>query len=291
MELSIPPFIAETIPTPMPAGELERIAANTFSAQPWREQIAQAAVRNAGFGDSNRGFLAWSRLGFVNLRNTNLTSEQNMRLARLSLQLGLPVEKLPSGTDRAFAEGQQRWIEEFLNTAERQVTEFQSGVRDSIDLREGKLRFGLKLDENLGVVLNYYYKKRSGIKRLGRRIAREWGELSQNLTGRRLLSSLRKRSSIVESTLRKSGYDTLLEMDPLYRGAAATAAYGRGEISLRDFSRVYANSYATVASITPSPTGLTGLLKNLQIFVAKSIAEGKVDRGQGVATLLSLKNL
>ena len=285
MQLATPEFVSATVPTPPLAGEIESIGLNTSFFPAWQEQILAAAGRNAGFGEEGNGFLAWSRKGFVRLRNVNLTARQNERFALLSLQLGLPVERLPAGTQRTFATGQQRWIESFLANAEQQLRAFRAGSATSVDLRDGKFRFGLKLEESLQLPVNYYYKKRSGLKRLGRRIAREWGESIKSISGSRLLRQLAQRNSTVRRVLGEQTLAALADKDPLYGVGAAATDYGRGLQTFRAFVRSYARNYLTVASFVPSPTAGTAIAKALQISLAESVAEGRL-RGRSALQAL-----
>ena len=63
------------------AGELFKANANNFSVNEWRAVVEQAILSNGGLGNSEDGFLAWSKDGhFVRLRNTNITPEQNQSL-------------------------------------------------------------------------------------------------------------------------------------------------------------------------------------------------------------------
>src|SRR5262249_16387125 len=82
-------YIVGAVGTPPGAGEdMNNNVANLFN-EDWAGQVQNAIQENGGLGNEQDGYLAFSSsMGFVRLRNTNLTPEQNRQLAAISLQTG-----------------------------------------------------------------------------------------------------------------------------------------------------------------------------------------------------------
>lgn len=149
------------------AGELFKANAANFSMNEWRAVVEQAILANGGLGNSEDGFLAWSKDGhFVRLRNTNLTPEQNQKLASMSLEFGWPVEDLPSSKDENII-GNETKIQELdtkIAQYQEKIEAFRQDPNQDFTLKYGKQRFHVAYDAQTGVFASRSYKLRSGIK-------------------------------------------------------------------------------------------------------------------------------
>jgi len=157
-------YLVAAVPTPKEAGELvEGGLANVFTA-PWQEQLDAAVRRNGGLGNVEDGFLAFSKIGFVRLRNENLTVEQNSKLAAISLQLGTAIENMPARADESIVENPDinRWVNEFIHRFDNEFDAFLQDPANDVQVIDGRRRFVLKIDEQSGIPVSYYYKKHGG---------------------------------------------------------------------------------------------------------------------------------
>ena len=158
-----PPYIAKYIATGPEAGALAQAGLANAFVPAWQVQVQLALDRNGGSGDATTGFLAWSDLGFVLLKNPGLTAEQNQRFARLSLEMGIPVEKLPSRTAESVAtdiETRQRF-DSFLADYDTQLQNFLQDPTQKLHLRDGRRRYDLYFEPASGLVTSVTYKKSS----------------------------------------------------------------------------------------------------------------------------------
>ncbi len=149
------------------AGELFKANANNFSVGDWRAIVEQAILANGGLGTSEEGFLAWSKDGhFVRLRNSNLTQEQNQKLANLSLEFGWPVEDLPSNMDESILSSPEEIVkmDEKLADFEQKISDFKQNPENDFTVKYGKQRFQVCYDSSTGMFYSKSYKLRSGIK-------------------------------------------------------------------------------------------------------------------------------
>jgi len=161
-----PAYVNGAVGTPPEAGQLAEGGAANFLNPAWVEQVELAARRNGGLGNAEDGYLAFSREhGFVRLKNTGLSPEQNRRLAEISLQTGWPVEKLPSRTgDSAIADPKVgRWVDDFIGRFDQELVDFKADpVKNGISVKDGRRRFKLEFNEQAGGVVSYDYKKKGG---------------------------------------------------------------------------------------------------------------------------------
>ncbi|MGI6680514.1 MAG: hypothetical protein ACOX3T_03375 [Bdellovibrionota bacterium] len=149
------------------AGELFKANANNFSVNEWRAVVEQAILSNGGLGNSEDGFLAWSKDGhFVRLRNTNITPEQNQKLASMSLEFGWPVEDLPSNMEENIIEDpvKQEELNNKILDFETKIANFRQDPQNDFTVKYGKQRFTVAYDGNTGMFASRSYKLRSGIK-------------------------------------------------------------------------------------------------------------------------------
>lgn len=149
------------------AGKLFTAHAANFSVNEWNAVVEQAIIANGGLGNGEDGFLAWSKDGhFVRLRNTNLTQEQNQKLAAYSLEFGWPVEDLPSGTSKDALTDEQFMEKINLKIADfdKKIEAFRQNPENDFTVRYGKRRFKTSYDPNTGYFASISYKVRSGFK-------------------------------------------------------------------------------------------------------------------------------
>ncbi len=162
-------YIAAIVPTLPEVQQMREVGmANIFNAE-WNAVLAQAIEANGGLGDSENGFLAFSKEhGFIRLRNPGLTPEQNRKLAEISLVGGFPVEELPSRksgsvfTDTAA----NKAIEDVIERYEVGLHKFINNPDDGLSIKDGRRRFEIKIDPESGYAVSYSYKKSGGLKGL-----------------------------------------------------------------------------------------------------------------------------
>lgn len=149
------------------AGELFKSHVANFSVNEWRAVVEQAILANGGLGNNEDGFLAWSKDGhFVRLRNTNLTPEQNQKLASMSLEFGWAVEDLPSSKSENIL-GDESKIQELdarIAHYEERIEAFRQDPNQDFTLKYGKHRYTVSYDQQTGMFSSRAYKLRSGIK-------------------------------------------------------------------------------------------------------------------------------
>ena len=149
------------------AGELFKAHAANFSVNEWRAVVEQAIIANGGLGNSEDGFLAWSKDGhFVRLQNTNLTPEQNQKLASMSLEFGWAVEDLPSSKSENIL-GDETKIQELdarIAHYEEKIDAFRQDPNQDFTLKYGKHRYTVSYDPQTGMFASRAYKLRSGFK-------------------------------------------------------------------------------------------------------------------------------
>ena len=155
------------------ASHLSRAGLAHFKNPDWLRLVESAATTNGGLGSSEHGFLAWSKEGFIRLRNLNLSPEQNRRVAEVSLTLGVPVEDLaatqhksPSFTTREVSAS----VENFLSKFERELTSFVQNPADGIAFREGRHHYELAYTKDSPLPVSHYYKKARGLKRYAQKL-------------------------------------------------------------------------------------------------------------------------
>jgi hypothetical protein len=154
------------VPTPVEAGQLHGAGiANVFSPQ-WQEQIRAAAERNGGLGNAQDGYLAWSKNGFVRLKNDNLTPEQNRRIAEMTLQTGTHLENTPARSEKSVAsdEGVNNWVNTFISRHDKELTDFLANPKDGYDVSDGRKKYRMEFNQEAGAVVSYHFKKSGGLK-------------------------------------------------------------------------------------------------------------------------------
>lgn len=149
------------------AGQLFKAHAANFSVNEWRAVVEQAILANGGLGNSEDGFLAWSKDGhFVRLRNTNLTPEQNQKLASMSLEFGWAVEDLPSSKSESIIGDDQKIadLDSRIANYEEKINAFRQDPNQDFTLKYGKHRYTVSYDPQTGMFTSRSYKLRSGFK-------------------------------------------------------------------------------------------------------------------------------
>ena len=242
-------YVTGYVPTPLSGGQIVRLGGNNFAVPAWQQEVAAAAMRNGGLGDAATGYLAWSKLGFVRLKNEFLSDEQNQRLADLSLQLGMEVERLPSATVDSACEAaaQDEDIAQLLAEFAVQKNNFAESPGRGIELAFGRRRFGIAVSGE-GVPLSYQYTKKSGWTKFGSKLlvaagtALEWTSASAwiRIAGRTILGDAFKANPHVSN---------LLSQDLFYLSGDLARRYASGEIELRDAVRSYLQAGATTAQL------------------------------------------
>jgi hypothetical protein len=157
-------YILSAIPTPQVAGQLAKAKIANIFQPAWMEQVSNAVTKNAGFGNDQEGFLAWSEIGFVRLLNPNLSAEQNKRLAAFSLETGIPIEKTPARAESSVEQNPKisEWIEEFLANAETKLQEFLANPSEGVEIKDGRNRYFIQFDQTSGEVISGHYRKHGG---------------------------------------------------------------------------------------------------------------------------------
>lgn len=155
------PYIVGGIGTGPEAGQIKKFGlANVFTTE-WRALVEDAAARNGGLGNADEGFLAWSDLGFVRLKNTNLSAEQNRKLAEISLLTGNSIDKLPSSVDES-GEKITAWADKIIGRFDEAFTGFLANPADGFKVKDGHRRYEMKVDPQTKLVMSYSYKKHGG---------------------------------------------------------------------------------------------------------------------------------
>lgn len=164
----MPGFVNGAIGTPPEVGELREGGGANFLNPGWLAMVGDAVRRNGGLGTAEDGFLAFSKeFGFVRLRNTGLSPEQNRQLAAMSLQTGWAVEELLTRTgDSSFLDPKiGEWADGFID---RYANEFQDFLADptknGISVSDGKRKYHLEYNEKAGGFVSYYFKKSGGFR-------------------------------------------------------------------------------------------------------------------------------
>jgi hypothetical protein len=162
-------YIVGAVGTPPRVGELSQQGIGHFLNPDWQQEVADAAARNGGLGTSEDGFLAFSKdMGFVRLRHTGLTPEQNRRLAEISLATGWPIERLPcrNGEPGALDDVKmQEWVDGFITDFDQQMTRFLQDPTQGVTIKDGsRNRYVFQIDQESGVPVSYQYRKAGGLK-------------------------------------------------------------------------------------------------------------------------------
>jgi hypothetical protein len=160
-------YIVASLGTPPEVAQLHQAGIANVLNPEWQAFVQDAITRNGGLGNSEDGFLAFSEdYGFVRLRNPNLTPEQNRELAAMSLELGMPVEKLPSRTSESSATDPKtnNWVDGFIAKHHEQLEKFLADPSQGYKVKDGKRRYQMDFDEKSGRAVSYYYKKASGLR-------------------------------------------------------------------------------------------------------------------------------
>lgn len=158
-------YIAGYIPTSAKAGELKVAGiANMFSPD-WLAEVQDAAKRNGGLGSDEEGYLAWSNVGFVRLKNENLTPEQNKKIAEMSLVTGTPIENTPAHTQDSHSEPKVNdWVNTFISRHDNELAAFIQNPADGYSVSDGRKKYHMEFNQEAGAVVSYYFKKSGGIR-------------------------------------------------------------------------------------------------------------------------------
>src|SRR5690606_8541922 len=99
-------------------------------------------------------------------RNPNLTPEQNRELAAISLELGMPIEKLPSRTSESPETNPKlnEWVDGFIAKHHAELEKFLADPSQGYKVKDGKRRYQMDVDPQSGRAISYYYKKASGLR-------------------------------------------------------------------------------------------------------------------------------
>jgi hypothetical protein len=162
-----PAYINGAVGTPIEFAQLREGGAANMMNPAWLAEIDAAVARNGGLGNMEDGYLAVSKLGFVRLRNTNLTPEQNRQLAAISLQTGWPIEDLPAraGESRIEHGHIDQWFDNFVGDYSREFQDFlRNPTENGIHMQDGHRRFALEFKEEAGGFVSYNYKKSGGFR-------------------------------------------------------------------------------------------------------------------------------
>jgi|GEM_PF-4439454 len=159
--------IAAVIGGPPEALELKKAGVGNLLNPEWKAVVSQAVEQNGGLGDSENGFLAFSKeSGFVRLRNPGFTPEQNRRLAEMSLFGGWAIEDLPASKGyTTFTNAKEnKAIENIIERFDVGIEKFKQDPSKGMTVNDGRRRFVMKLDSESGRVVSYNYKKASGLR-------------------------------------------------------------------------------------------------------------------------------
>ncbi len=267
-------YIAAYVPTPKSAGEIAAAGVANFLSPAWQQEVSAATERNGGLGDSENGFLAWSSLGFVRLRNPLLTPEQNRKLAEISLALGIEVSKLPARSDQSSVanENIDRWVNDFIAEYEQELAQFLENPSDRIRIKDGRRYYVLELkDTPTGetVPVSYYYKKSGGIGSFLRgafgdfaKIAAVFDPLSLAVQGIAAVSP--KTASVLESA-------TTLSAGLWSELRRVSERLAQSDFSLRDILNVAATEGGRALQFTPGLRYLAPVLNFIAAQTARTL--------------------
>lgn len=142
--------------------------ANVFNPE-WRAALDKAIQANGGLGNAQEGYLAFSKkYGFVRLRNTNLTPEQNRQLAAMSLQTGWAIERLPGRnlSDSSITSPKvDGWVNKFLGKYDAQFTAFLQDPSKGIKVKDGsRNQYLMQFDPQSGRAFSATARMAGGFK-------------------------------------------------------------------------------------------------------------------------------
>ncbi|MBL7661349.1 hypothetical protein JNK13_01220 [bacterium] len=260
-------YIKAYVPTPPIAGELRQAGVANIFTPAWREQIEAARKLNGGMGNATDGYLAFSKNGFMRLKNDHLTDEQNRKLAEFTLLTGTPVENTPA---RALNEmdrkaTMQEWASEFLGKHEAAMTGFMTDPAAGYKIKDGRNLYTMQLDQASGYVVSQHQKLHGGFR----------GFIQKHLP---TISKVLGGISTIASFIPGAGTLVAAGAKALQVGATAIAT---GKAKLGDL-------LSTAASFIPGG----GIIKNLAregiSLLGSVIDNGKVALGDLISSGLNL---
>ena len=160
---TLPPSVRAYVPTPASAGELMEMGLSNIFNRAWQVEIQEAASRVGGLGDADKGFLAWSEKGFILFSNPGLSVEENRGLARISLELGVPMDELPARTDSSSTDPKiASWIQKFISQYDSKLHKFLQDPSQGLHLKDGRRHYGIAWNDTHGLPLSYDYNTHGG---------------------------------------------------------------------------------------------------------------------------------
>ncbi|MCC6933993.1 MAG: hypothetical protein IT292_12215 [Deltaproteobacteria bacterium] len=160
------PYIKAAIGTPPLAGELYMSRTANLFNEAWQGEVASAIEKNGGLGTAEDGYLSFSKIGFVRLKNENLSAEQNRQLAAISLQLGIPIEDLPSRCPDNAATNPDinTWVNEFLDEHNSKFSAFLQNPAAGYSLKDGRHLYHISVNSQTGEITSSHEKLHGGIR-------------------------------------------------------------------------------------------------------------------------------
>lgn len=282
-------YVAAYVPTPASAGEIAGAGVGNFLNPAWQEEVEAATQRNGGLGDSENGFLAWSSLGFIRLRNPLLTPEQNRKLAEISLAMGIEVSKLPARSEQSSVENENinSWVNDFVDEYQQELSQFLKDPSDRIRIKDGRRYYILELKstpDGVQVPLSYYYKLSGGF---ASSLRSAFGDVAK-------MASFFDPISLAAQGLSRSGLSLgglapeltgLLQSGSVFSSGllseirAVANRLSVSDFSLSDIASVAAAQGARALRVLPGYQSLAPLLNSFANLLARPLSPQEVERG------------
>lgn len=157
---STPHYIKSNTPTPMLAEELRKIGGNNAFNPEWQKLVAEMIKTAGGAGDSEKGYVAWSKHGgFIHFKNSTIPDELNKKYAEISLLSGIPIEDLKitnQYSEKHFA-GKAEFADKFMTAFQNFVQNPQAGF--AVD--GGGVMYRITQHQESGLPYFFKHKKQS----------------------------------------------------------------------------------------------------------------------------------
>lgn len=80
--------------------------------------------------------------------------------------MGAPIEKMPSRSEESSAERPKidKWVNEFIGRFDKELSDFRLDPKNGMNVKEGRTRYVMEVNEQAGRVVSYNYKKAGGLR-------------------------------------------------------------------------------------------------------------------------------
>jgi hypothetical protein len=157
---STPHYLLSNIPTPMLAEELRKIGGNNVFNPEWQKLVTEMIRTAGGAGDSEKGYVAWSKHGgFIHFKNSTIPDELNRKYAEISLLSGIPIEDLKitnQYSEKHFA-GKTEFSDKFMTAFQNFMQNPQAGF--AVD--GGGVMYRITQHQESGLPYFFKHKKQS----------------------------------------------------------------------------------------------------------------------------------